>query len=265
MKKYMVRTDIEGITGIVSYDQSVPGHAEYAEGRELFMGDLLALLQGLFEGGADEVYLYDEHCAGRNIRIDQLPPHVYTYMGKPMYRENWAGGLDDSFAGMIMLGFHSKADNPACLLDHSYESDIKNISVNGISMGEIGVETAIAGELGVPLVMITGDSEGVKEARALSKDTAGVVVKESCSEYGALCYPACETREWIRRCACKVAKGALPVPKPYRIPGPVEMRIDFFPGEYAAKYHQTYGEAVFHGDTVLACWAQYRERKERIQ
>ena len=87
MKKYMVRTDIEGITGIVSYDQSVPGHAEYAEGRELFMGDLLALLQGLFEGGADEVYLYDEHCAGRNIRIDQLPPHVYTYMGKPMYRE----------------------------------------------------------------------------------------------------------------------------------------------------------------------------------
>ncbi|MBQ6321413.1 MAG: M55 family metallopeptidase [Lachnospiraceae bacterium] len=264
MKKYMVRTDIEGVSGVVSYEQSVPGNDEYAEGRELFMGDLLALLQGLFEGGADEVYLYDEHCAGRNIRLEQLPPHVYTYMGKPMYKEDWAGGLDDSFSGLILLGFHSKADNPGYLLNHSYESDIRNISVNGISMGEIGVETAIAGELGVPLVMITADSEGVKEAKELAPDTAGVVVKESCSEYGALCYPACETRDWIRTWACEVAKGSVPIPKPYQVTGPVEMRIDFFPGEYAQRYQKVFGEAVFHGDSVLSCWAQYQEKKARV-
>ena len=63
MKKYLIRLDLEGVSGIISYEQATPGNADYAEGRRLFMGDLLAAIDGLFEGGADEIYLYDEHCS----------------------------------------------------------------------------------------------------------------------------------------------------------------------------------------------------------
>ena len=152
MKKYLIRLDLEGVSGIISYEQATPGNADYAEGRRLFMGDLLAAIDGLFEGGADEIYLYDEHCSARNVFIDELPENVYYYSGKPSYSEEWRGGLDASFEGMIMLGFHSKAGSTGCLLNHSYDLNISNIDVNGISLGEIGMETAIAGEAGVPLL-----------------------------------------------------------------------------------------------------------------
>ena len=263
MKKYLVRTDIEGVSGVVSYDQATPGTLEYNEGRELFMGDLLALIRGLNDGGADEIYLYDEHCYGRNIVIDRLPENVFTYAGKPPYTPDWAGGLDSSFTGIILLGFHSKADSGSNLLNHSYESDIKNIDINGLSVGEIGNETAIAGEAGVPLVLVTGDSEGIKEAKNLVPDVKGIVVKESCSEFGGMCYPTILTHKWIFEGAKEIARMQdAELPAPFSIPGPVTMKIDFFDTEFSRRYLQQYGEAVFHGETVLSCWAQYLKAKK---
>jgi D-amino peptidase len=73
--------------------------------------------------------------------------------------------LDASFTGLILLGFHSKR-NTGELLHHSYEPDIKDLILNGISVGEIGIETAIAGDWNVPLVMIT-PTQRSKRAEAL--------------------------------------------------------------------------------------------------
>ena len=263
MKKYLVRTDIEGISGVVSYEQAEVGKSEYEVGRKLFMGDLLALISGLNDGGADEIYLYDEHCFGRNIDITQLPDNVFTYAGKPPYRENWAGGLDDSFTGIILLGFHSKANSGDNLLNHSYESDILNIDINGRSVGEIGNEAAIAGECSVPLVLMTGDSEGVREAKNLVPEVEGVVVKESCSLYGGLCYSTAVTHRKIHDAARKVAERGSAA-KPFVVPGPITMKIDFFETDFAKKYQSQFGPAVFHGETVLSCWAQYLANKEKM-
>lgn len=260
MKKYMIRTDIEGVTGVVSYEQSVPGHEEYASGQSLFMGDLLALINGLNDGGADEIYLYDEHCDGRNIDISVLPENVKVYIGKPPYTKNWAGGLDGSFSGLLMLGFHSKAGYTDKLLSHSYESDIKDIRINGFSVGEIGMETAIAGEYSVPLLVVTGDSEGVKEGLALAPDALGVVVKESESLYGALCYPTSVTQKKIYEAGKKAASET--VGSVFTIEGPITLEIDFFDTVYAEKYAQLFGSARFTGDTILSCWAQYQENKQ---
>ena len=54
-------------------------------------------------------------CAA-GVHADELPENVYYYSGKPSYSEEWRGGLDASFEGMIMLGFHSKAGSTGCLL-----------------------------------------------------------------------------------------------------------------------------------------------------
>lgn len=262
MKKYMIRTDIEGASGVTSYAQSVPGQPEYEEGRELFMGDLLALIDGLNAGGADEIYLYDEHCAGRNIDLTRLPENASVYMGKPPYLENWAGGLDESFTGLLMLGFHSKTGDEGYLLNHSYESDIKDIRINGLSVGEIGVESAIAGEMGVPLMVVTADSKGVEEALKLAPDALGISVKESISLFGGLCYPTAATRKAIFEAGKKAAEGN--VGSVFAVPGPIEMEIDLFDTEYAHAYKTRYGKAAFTGPTVLSCWAQYQAKKNSI-
>ena len=264
MKKYLIRLDLEGVSGIISYEQATPGNADYAEGRRLFMGDLLAAIDGLFEGGADEIYLYDEHCSARNVFIDELPENVYYYSGKPPYSEEWRGGLDASFEGMIMLGFPSKAGSNGCLLNHSYDLNISNIDVNGISLGEIGMETAIAGEAGVPLLMVTADSEGVREARELVPEVIGVSVKESLSEYSAMCYPAKVTQRWIREGAKKAAQLEKK-PDLYVIDGPITLKVDFFPGKVGEAFAQQVGPAVYEGKNVTECWVRFQEDRQALK
>ena len=82
-EKYMVRCDIEGVTGVVSYNQAEPGNDEYSFGLSMFHNDLLALLDGLRSGGADEIVIYDEHYYGENIDLDRLPENVSAICGKP--------------------------------------------------------------------------------------------------------------------------------------------------------------------------------------
>ncbi|HWR22543.1 MAG TPA: M55 family metallopeptidase [Feifaniaceae bacterium] len=264
MKKYMIRCDMEGASGIVSYEQAEPGKSEYEEGRGYFMSDLLALIEGLQLGGADEIHVYDEHYYGRNIDLSALPQGVVAYCGKPPYRADWAGGLNESFSGFILLGLHSKRGTEGALLNHTYEPDLRDIRINGRSVGEIGVEAAIAGDCGVPFQLIVGDSEGVKEARSLVAGVHGVIVKESHSEYGALCYPLEVTRARIREAAADIVRRP-PSAAPFKIRGPVTLEPVFFDTQFARKYREEYGSAVLEGDSVLACWAEYLARKRTVQ
>ncbi len=144
--KFMIRCDIEGVTGVVSYEQAEPCKSEYVFGQKMFMSDLIACIKGLLSGEADEIVVYDEHYYGRNIDLSAIPENVKTICGKPPYHPDWAGGLDETFTGVILLGFHSKFGTPGGLLPHSYELDIKDITINGLSVGEIGIEAAIAGD-----------------------------------------------------------------------------------------------------------------------
>lgn len=264
MKKVMIRCDMEGVSGIVSYKQAEPGESEYKEGRLMFMSDLLALVKGLQDGGVEEVHIYDEHYYGRNIMLDKLPEKVKVYCGKPKYRPDWAGGLDESFDAMILLGFHSKRGTKGALLNHSYEPDIRDIKINGLSVGEIGVEAAIAGDCGVPFVMITGDSEGINEAKKLVPDVIGISVKESLSENGACCYPLSETYKLIYDNALSLAEKPCNI-KPFKIEGDVELEVTFFDTEFARRYVEVFGKPMIQGSSTLECWSIYLDNKLKIQ
>lgn len=266
MKKYMIRCDMEGASGVVSYTQSVPGRPEYESGKKLFMEDLLALINGLNDGGANEIYIYDEHYYGRNVDISLLPDNVTVCCGKPPYREEWAGGIDESFTGLIMLGLHSKTGTKDALLNHTYESDIKDIRINGVSVGEIGVEAAIGGDYGVPLILVTADSEGTKEASELIEGVVTVTVKESVDVTGALCYPIAMTRRMIYDAAKAVAQGQMDI-KPYKVESPVKFEIDLFDTPYTERFKGLFG-SIMQGNTVIlekstanACWASYWKMK----
>ena len=265
MKKYMIRCDIEGVTGVISYEQSNPGRSEHEFGKKMFMADLLILIEGLNAGGADEIWIYDEHYFGRNMDIAVLPENVKAICGKPPYRHDWAGGLDESFAGVILMGFHPK-NGAGELLHHTYEPDIKDLILNGISVGEIGIETAIAGDWGVPLVMITADSAGVKEAEALVPGVSGVSVKESLGASGAVCFPAKLTARLIHEAAGKVVTNP-PRVKPWKVVNP-ELKVVFNPGPYLNKFRELFGcgdDIVIKGKTVTACWAEYWRMKLETQ
>jgi hypothetical protein len=188
--------------------------------------------------------IYDEHYWGRNIDVARLPQGTQAICGKPPYRSDWAGGLDPSFAGMILLGLHSKDGTPGGLLPHTYEHDIADLVLNGVSIGEIGMEAAIAGDFGVPVVMITGDSAGVAEAASLLPGIQTVTTKESLGETGAVCLPLAEVTQEIQQTAAQVAAHP-PQVKPYSIGNRADHE-DSFP-IFAHRIHAFGGE----GESVI--------------
>lgn len=265
-KKFMIRCDMEGVSGIVSYEQAETGKPEYELGRKWFMSDLNALILGLKDGGADEIHIYDEHCEGRNILIEELPDveGLYLYLGKPVYTPDNVGGLDDSFDGLILLGFHSKRGSVGCLLQHTYEPDIKDILVDGFSVGEIGSESLLAFDFGVPLVMITGDSKGIEEAKYFGKDACEyVTVKESVTEFGAICYSLKKTAKMIYDSA-KVVAGKTHQRVDKLISKKVNVEVKFFDTPFAKKYLEKFGEPIFSDKPYSVAWSEYQINKHAV-
>ena len=240
MKHFVIRADIEGVSGVVHSEQAEPGKPEFAFGLRMFQSDLLAVLAGLFNGGADLVTVYDMHYYGRNVDVATLPVKARLIAGKPSYSPNEAGGLDGSCSGLVLLGFHSKVGTQGGLLAHTYEPDILDIRLNGLSVGEIGIEAAVAGDFGVPLILYTGDSAGAVEARALVPGLVTAVVKESMGAASGLCYALDRTLSDIRKQARRAARNCATAVC-FRVEGkPVMLEVDladgFFRDEFARRH-----------------------------
>jgi D-amino peptidase len=269
-RRFMIRADLEGASGVVSYEQVVPGEAEYEFGRRMFHSDLLAAVRGLAAGGATDIVIYDEHYWGRNIDLELLPSHVTVIAGKPPYASDWPGGLDDSFAGMLMVGFHAMAATEGALLPHTYEADIRELRLNGQVVGEIGMEAAIAGDCDVPLVLVTGDAHGVREAQRLIQGCAGVVVKEARAADGAICHSPADTAARIFETSRQVAETPPPV-MPWRVAGEVTLEVLLHDGPYADAVQATASEhlkgslVTLHGARATDVWAEYWQIRLRAQ
>jgi len=205
MKIYIL-TDMEGITGVVSPDkQAKPGSSGYEEAREFLMSDLNAAVEGALEGGASEILIYDMHYYGLNVLLDKLHPQAKIIMGNPHIVPSEMG-LNDSFKGMIMIGFHAMAETKGALLPHTYSYDMKALYLNGVLVGEIGMEAAIAGIYGVPLIMISGDSKAMEEGEKIIGDFEKATVKYAISDEGAVCLSSSVTRGIIREKAISALK-----------------------------------------------------------
>lgn len=261
--KWMIRVDMEGVTGVVNMKQVVPGAADYEFGRGMLMHDLLAVLDGLLQSPEDEVVLYDIHFFGTNVDLHQLDPRVTAICGKPHYTPGNRSYLDESFDGMILLGLHARAEMPGSLLNHNYEHDIRTMSVNGVVVGEIGLEALMAGEAGVPLVMVTADSEGAKETAELLPGTITVSVKQSLGDTAAACLPPARTAALLKKGALRCAAAAAEL-KPYRLDGPIELDMQFKPGELLNRLQARLTESfvgpdrlILRGASVLEAWEQY--------
>ncbi len=251
--KFLVMTDIEGVTGVTTFAQ-----AEGSEfGKEMLMNDLKAVLLGIHDAGAEAV-VYDMHTDGRNIRPDQIESPVV--MGKPILSNLWRGVGGEGFDGLFMVGLHTM-QHTGGLLQHSYLREYDSIHLNGILIGEIGMEAALAGERGIPLKFVSGDDLGCAEGRALIPDLVTCPVKTSLSPDAALCLPSAETQKRLRKAAFDAVKANV---SPFYVKAPYEIVIRFSECEYLQAMRRLHPEifvdertVVMTGDNLLRTWSEY--------
>ena len=250
--RYLVMTDIEGVTGVTTFPQ-----AEKSEfGREMLMNDLCAVLEGIRDAGADAV-VYDMHTDGRNVDINRVNSPVV--MGKPILGELYRG-VGNDFDGLFLLGLHTM-QHTGHLLAHSYLREYDAIYLNGLLVGEIGIEAALAGERGIPLKFISGDDMGCLEAKELISDIVTCPVKKSLGDDTAICLSPENTANLLREKAAEAVRAEV---KPFVVEAPYEIKIVYSDCRYLEIMKEIHPEifvdertVVMRGEKLLKTWSQY--------
>ena len=199
-KKVFISADMEGISGISASDQLSAAGAEYGRSRKMMADDVNAAIRGARAGGATTIVVNDSHGTMRNLRLEDLDANV-RLISHSFKRSGMMEGLDESFDAVIFVGYHAKAGHPGGLFAHTGSGVVRDVRVNGTSMGEGGLNTTVAAWFGVPVVLVTGDDVAVKQVAEIATAARTVAVKRAINPRAVELRPFKEVHEEIERAA----------------------------------------------------------------
>lgn len=206
--KVFISADMEGITGVAAPADVVTGEPEYERGTELLHGDVNAAVAGAFEAGAEAVLVNDSHSSMRNLDRDRLDDRADLIRGNTKPR-SMMQGLTDSFDVALFVGYHARAGTPAAVLNHTFFGHVlQSVWVADDEVGELGWNARLAGALGVPVGLVTGDDATADEAREELTNPETVAVKEGIDRFSARCRPASATGPEIREASTRAVERA---------------------------------------------------------
>ncbi|MGB5933334.1 MAG: M55 family metallopeptidase [Anaerolineae bacterium] len=226
MKVY-ISCDIEGISGVVSSEQTHMGNKEYERARKLMTEEANAATEGALVGGATEIVVNDAHGKGRNILVERLNPQAQLISGWP---RPWGmmQGIDGTFDAAFFIGYHAQAGTKDSVIAHTVSGRIYQVRLNGEPIGETGLNAALAGYFGVPVVLVTGDRLLVEEAKVLlGPSLETVIVKEGYGTRAAKCLSPQRAQQLIREAAERALEGG---GEPFRVSPPLILTVDFARG-----------------------------------
>src|SRR5688500_8896379 len=224
--KVYISVDMEGVGGVVTNEQLGPAGFEYGRARQFMTDEALAAIQGAREAGATEILVSDSPGNRQNPLTDLLPADVTEYRSRPrplMMME----GIDSTFSAAVFIGYHSGTSNVSGVRAHTMSSaTLTSVTLNGIEVPEGGLNAAIAGHFGVPVVAISGDDAAVAEASEFTGARRGATVK------GAISFPAAATMtpkaaQDLMRGRVKTGVEQRASAKPYVLRGPVTLEMSF--------------------------------------
>jgi D-amino peptidase len=223
-KKVYISVDMEGISGVSGDDQVNAGGAEYGRSRKLMAEDLNAAIRGALEAGATDILVNDSHGGQRNLLPEDVHPSA-RLISHSFKRHGMMEGLDETFDAIIFIGYHAKADAPRGLFAHTGTGVVRDLQINGRSVGEGGMNAALAAWYGVPVVVVTGDDTAVAEVKESVPAVRGVVVKRAINVRAVELKPLQQARKEIEAAAREGVAGARK-PAPQRT-GPFRVQLRF--------------------------------------
>ncbi|HEY0928376.1 MAG TPA: M55 family metallopeptidase [Gemmatimonas sp.] len=206
-RKIYISVDMEGISGVNSDNQTSATGNEYGRARRLMVEDANAAIRGAFEGGATEVVVNDSHGSQRNILPEDLDPRA-RLISHSFKRHGMMEGLDSTFDAVLFVGYHAKAGSPRGVFAHTGSGVVRDLEVNGLSVGEGGMNALLARWYGVPVLLVTGDDVAVEEQKATAPNVRGVVVKRAINTRAVELRPLAESRHEIQQAAKEVVAAS---------------------------------------------------------
>lgn len=222
--KVFISVDMEGCAGVVNWEEVSRNGKDYNYFRKIMAEETNAAIEGAIAAGATDIIVRDSHGSARNILPGDLDERAKLIRG-------WSGGImsmmeniDATFDAVVFIGYHAKAGTPNATLDHTMSSaSVRDISVNGISLPEAGINALIAGYYDVPVVFVAGDKAICEQSKQLFNEIEAVAIKDGIGD-AAICLHPEVAQEKIREGVNKALKN-LSKYKPYKLKPPYTLKI----------------------------------------
>jgi len=249
-------SDMEGVSGIVKWEQTTGGDPMYEEARRLYTEEINAAVRGARAGGAQEIVVMDCHGAGKgwsfnSLIHDQLDEGC-EYVVQDMWTE-YTAFLEEGCDAALFVGMHAMAGTPDGVLNHTVSGQQwQNLWFNGTLVGETGINAALCGQWGCPVLLVTGDKAVCREGtELLGEGLTTVAVKEGIGQFSARQIPARRARDLIEQGA-KDALKKLDAVKPYDPGRPAEIKVEFKVTDAVREYGRKAGVEQLDALTVLS-------------
>ncbi|NEB39139.1 M55 family metallopeptidase [Streptomyces sp. SID14515] len=224
--KVLISVDMEGVSGIVHPAETNPERYDYQRGRELMTADANAVIAGVLDADPTaDVLVADAHGTFRNLLPEQLDRRARLVRGKPRAL-NMLAGLAAETDAALFVGYHVRAGEGPGVLAHTMNGEILDVRVAGRSLGEIGLNAAMASHLGVPVVLLSGDDAACAELTELVPAAVTVAVKEALGAAAAVTLHPEEARDRLRRAAADAITRRAEIPPLTLAPAPLDVEVD---------------------------------------
>jgi D-amino peptidase len=223
--RVLVSVDMEGIGGTVDPEDVRPGHGEYERNRALITAEASAAVRGVYAYDPDSTVLVTEaHAQFRNLLPDRLDRRAELLRGSPK-PDGMMAGLDADIDAVLFIGYHGKAGTPRSVMAHTISGAVvADVRCNGRSVGELGLNTALAAHSGVPAVLVAGDDSVAAEAAEVAPGMHAVVVKRALGARSAALLHPDEACDRIER-EVPLALADRENVRPLRFDGPVVLEV----------------------------------------
>ena len=169
--RVFIISDMEGVSGIVKWEQVEGGEALYEEARVLYTEEINAAVRGAKAAGATEIVVEDCHGAGKGWTFNSLLPELLDPDCEWVVQDQWSeytDFLEQGCDAALLVAMHSKAGSERGVMSHTISGrDYRDLRFNGVSVGETGINAALCGTWGCPVVLVTGDDVACREATEL--------------------------------------------------------------------------------------------------
>lgn len=223
-----ISVDIEGMEGVVSYNETLRGKGDYELSRRRLTKDVNAAIAAAKAEGATEILVCEGHADMENLLFDELDPAADLVSGA-MRSSLQMQEIETGFDAMVLFGHAGGGQTVGGVLDHTFNSKkIHGLRLNGLTMNTEAVfNAAVAGHYGVPMIAVIGDRAVVNEVQAFLPDCEGIVVKEGLSRFSARSIHPVRAREYIEQGVRKALRerGQKQLLK---LTEPLTMEIDYF-------------------------------------
>ena len=263
-----VISDMEGVAGIVKWEQTSGGESLYEEGRRLYTEEINAAVRGAKAAGATQIVVMDCHGAGKGWTFNSLVAEDLDPACEFVVQHEWTEYtefLEQGCDAALFVGMHARAGTAEGVMNHTISGrDYQNLWFNDVPVGETGINAALCGHWGCPVLLVTGDEATCAEGRDLLGDgLTTVAVKRGFSSASARNLAPARARELIEDGA-KRALSDLSAVAPYDPGRPSEIRVEFKTTLAADRLRFRPGVERIDDRTVVSCadtwleaWRQY--------